>query len=83
MSKCKLLLITAILVFNGCTYTTKIVKPNGDVWSVEHRADALIEYKDEVEEVRVDNRGRESVLEGLLKLIGAKYVSDTDLNESN
>ena len=72
------LMLMAMLT-TGCAQTTVITKPSGEVWTVKQSADAFVTYEGNGVLVQIDNRGRESVLEGLLKLTGAKYLGDTNL----
>lgn len=47
----------------GCSVTTTITLPDGDVYVVQSKSDALVEYSEGDKKVIVDNRGRPSFLE--------------------
>ena len=66
------------LLIAGCSRTTTITKPDGEIWSVRHSSSSLISYKKDGEEVLVDNRGRASFMEEVLKLWTLKEISKED-----
>ena len=66
------------LLMAGCSRTTVITKPDGDVWKVKHSASSLISYKKGSEEVIIDNRGRASLIEEIIKLWTLKELNKED-----
>ncbi len=62
----------------GCSRTTTITKPDGDVWEVKHSNNALVEYTNEEEKVIVDDRGRASLIEEIIKLWTLKELNKED-----
>ena len=66
------------LLIAGCSRTTVITKPDGDIWMVKHSANSLISYKKGGEEVIIDNRGRASLIEEIIKLWTLKELTKED-----
>ena len=66
------------LLIMGCSRTTTITKPDGDVWEVKHSNNALVEYTNEEEKVIVDDRGRASLIEEIIKLWTLKELNKED-----
>lgn len=57
------LICACICLLTGCAVTTTITMPDGDVYVVQSKADALVEFSEGDKKVIVDNRGRPSFLE--------------------
>ena len=78
--------IAILLALTGCAGKSNIrsfgnnesyvVTPDNKKYLVSLRKDAIIEFKDGEVEFKVDNRGREGMIEGLIKLYGVKVLSD-------
>ena len=71
-----LIIIVSLAILMGCSRTTIITKPDGDVWKVEHSKDALIEYVKGDEKVTIDDRGRASLIEEIIKLWTLRELND-------
>ena len=70
--------ILLALLITGCSRTTVITKPDGDVWKAKHSTSSLISYKKGGEEVLIDNRGRASLIEEIIKLWTLKELTKED-----
>lgn len=66
------------LLIMGCSRTTVLTRPDGEVWTVKHSASSLISYKNGGEEVLIDNRGRASLIEEIIKLWTLKELNKED-----
>ncbi len=66
------------LMIVGCSRTTTITKPDGEVWTVEHSKDALVEYTKGDEKVTIDDRGRASLIEEIIKLWTLRELNKED-----
>lgn len=53
----------------GCSVTTKVILPDGAVYTVVSKADAMVEYTDGKKKVVVDNRGRPGMIEQALGIM--------------
>ena len=62
----------------GCSRTTTIIKPDGSVWEIKHSTDAIVEYAKGDEKVRVDDRGKASFFEEVMKLWMLKELNEED-----
>lgn len=70
------LFLICLLFFSGCMTTTEIIKEDGSVIIIKSKPDALVEYKEEGKEYRVDNRGKAGILEDIVKMWSLKYLSE-------
>ena len=65
-------LLLVLLILTSCTYKTSIMSPDGEVWEIRSKGDAMVEYVPPLianaPTIKVDNRGKEGVIEGVLKL---------------
>lgn len=73
-------LIISILLM-GCTSTTIITDRVGGVFTVESQKDAIVIFKDESVTVTVDNRGRPSTLDELIKLYYMQWQAEQATGE--
>jgi hypothetical protein len=75
-----LLVIILTMSLMGCSsllnVRTTIEDPDGRIWKVESKSDALVQVKSKDAELVVDNRGRPSVLETMIGLA----VTNTNVN---
>jgi hypothetical protein len=55
---------------------TTIQDPNGEVWTVSSKSDALVQIKQKEVEITIDNRGRMSVFEAILGMA----MTNTNVN---
>ena len=60
------ILIIALVFICGCTVKTQIIEPDGSVYIVESKADALVSMKKDGTVITVDNRGKPNIFESLL-----------------
>ena len=72
-----LLGVSLVFLLTGCASLTQVkttVKdPTGRVFTVKSKSDALVELKTkDGEEIKVDNRGKQSFWEGLLQYLLVK-----------
>ena len=66
-------IIILLVLITGCAaITTTIEDPQGKIWIVQSKKDALVVMKKESMELTVDNRGKTSWIEGLMQYILAK-----------
>lgn len=66
--KTTLLIVTLFLLY-GCTVKTEIIKPNGDIYIIKSKADALVVMKSGDEEFTIDNRGQPNIFQSFLSWI--------------
>jgi hypothetical protein len=57
-----------LICLTGCASTTVITDRQGQTFQVESQKDAIVTYKDNSVTVTVDNRGRASTFDELIKL---------------
>jgi hypothetical protein len=50
----------------GCTVKTQIIEPDGSVYTVKSKTDAMVTVKHNDWEVVVDNKGKPNIFESLL-----------------
>ena len=62
----KMLIVALILATLGCTIKTQITEPDGSVYTIHSKADALVSMKNGGREITVDNRGKSNIFESLL-----------------
>lgn len=74
-----------LLLLSSCASTGSIgnneayvITPNGDKYLTSLRSDSKMIFADGDVKFEVDNRGREGLVESLLKLYGLKVISDDD-----
>ena len=76
------LIIMALLIV-GCTTITTITEPDGKVYVIESRNDALVHAKlSNSVSLTVDNRGKPSTLDELIKLYFMQWQAE-QTKESN
>lgn len=75
-----LLLVIGIMLM-GCSTTTIITDRNGGVFQVESQKDAIVTFKDTAVTVTVDNRGRPSTLDELIKLYYMQWQAQQGTGE--
>lgn len=68
-------LILAVLLM-GCSSTTVITDRQGQIFTVQSQKDAVVTFKDESVVVTVDNRGKASTFDELIKLYFMKWQAD-------
>ena len=78
MYKTVIYAILLSLLIMGCGRTTTIIKPDGEVWEVKHSNNALVEYTNKEEKIIVDDRGRASLIEEIIKLWTLKELNKED-----
>lgn len=69
------ILILSILLM-GCSTTTIITDRSGGVFQVESQKDAIVTFRDESVTVTVDNRGRASTLDEIIKLYYMQWQAE-------
>ena len=74
------ILILSILLM-GCTSTTIITDRAGGIFRVVSQKDAVVTFKDESLSVTVDNRGRASTLDELIKLYYMQWQAEQPTND--
>ena len=65
-----------ILLCAGCSVTTEVRSPDGNVYQVRSQSDAIVSYEDETVKIHVDNRGRTPIAETILTGTVARAVSN-------
>jgi len=75
----RVLILSMLLM--GCTSTTLITDRSGGVFKVESQKDAIVTFKDENVAVTVDNRGRPSTLDELIKLYYMQWQAEQGSDE--
>jgi hypothetical protein len=58
--------LVLILLLTGCTVKTQIIEPDGSVYTVKSKTDAMVTVKHNDWEVVVDNKGKPNIFESLL-----------------
>ncbi|MEA3223334.1 MAG: hypothetical protein U9P49_09260 [Thermodesulfobacteriota bacterium] len=67
------IVLVLVLVLMGCaTVTTTIEDPQGEVWAVRSKSDAVVWVEKEGVTISVDNRGRMSAFESILGIVATK-----------
>lgn len=69
MKRLCLLAITIIFFCAGCAVTTTATMPNGDIYKIKSKRDALVEVTDGDKKITVDNRGRPGMVEQALGIM--------------
>jgi len=72
-------LFLSTLFLSGCSMLnvkTTITDPNGLVWAVSSKSDALVQIKKTDTEITIDNRGRMSAFEAIMGTV----MTNTDVN---
>ena len=72
-------IIILALFLSGCSLMnvkTTITNPQGEVWTVESKSDALVQIKTKDVEITVDNRGKMSAFEAILGIV----MTNTNVN---
>ena len=64
-SKLKLLVVVLVFVC-GCTVKTQIIKPDGSVYTIHSKSDAMVTMKSKNVDITVDNRGQPNIFHSLL-----------------
>jgi len=67
------------LLLSACTLMnvkTEITAPDGKVWEISSKSDAVVSIKTKDTEIVVDNKGRMSVFESILGIA----MTNTDIN---
>ena len=73
-------IIFTLLFTIGCaSVKTTITSPQGDIWEVQSKKDALVTLKQNEVEITVDNRGKLGLFENLMGIIFMK----TDIELKN
>jgi len=76
----KWIIIITLLFTIGCaSVKTTITNPQGEVWIVQSKKDALVKLEKEGVKIEVDNRGKLGLFENLLGIIFMK----TDIELKN
>ena len=65
-----------LLCFFGCTIKTEIIKEDGSIIIIKSKPNALVEYKEDGKEYKVDNRGKAGILEDIMKMWSLKYLNE-------
>lgn len=66
-----------VLLLAGCMSTTTVREPSGATYKVESRNDALVHAKlSNSVEITVDNRGKPSTLDELIKLYFMQWQAE-------
>lgn len=78
--------IILCLFLTGCSVLSTNVKtnikdPEGKIWTIESKSDALVQIKKDGVEITVDNRGRMSAFEAIMGIVMTK--TDINLGLSN
>jgi hypothetical protein len=76
--------VRAVLLFlllAGCSTTTVITDQSGKTFQVESQKDAVVTFKDKTVEVSVDNRGKPSTLDELIKLYFMQWQAEQSKEE--
>ena len=60
------ILIIALVFACGCTVKTQIIEPDGSVYTIRSKSDAMVSMKTNDRVVTVDNRGKPNIFESLL-----------------
>jgi len=64
------------LLLAGCSFTTTIKDPDGKVWAIKSRNNALVHAKFiNTGEFTVDNTGRPSAVEDIIKLYTIQQIN--------
>jgi hypothetical protein len=74
MTPIKLLIIAILLT--GCSSTTLITDRAGKTFQVESQKDAVVTFKDNDVTVTVDNRGKPSTFDELIKLYFMRWQAE-------
>ena len=64
-SKIKILMI-ALIFACGCTVKTQIIEPDGNIYTINSKSDAMVAFKSNGREITIDNRGKPNIFESLL-----------------
>lgn len=75
----KWFLIVTIILTVGCSAKMTITDPDGRIWKIVSKKNALVKYKDPNVDITVDNRGKLGVVESVFGVLMLK----TDINLSN
>ena len=70
------LLIIGVLVLASCSSVTTVRDPEGREYVVESRNDALVSFEEGPVKVLVDNRGRPSTFDELIKLYFMQWQAE-------
>ncbi|MCK5019577.1 MAG: hypothetical protein KAS32_21140 [Candidatus Peribacteraceae bacterium] len=73
--------LVLLMFLTGCTSTTVITDRSGGIFQIESQKDAIVTFKDESVVVTVDNRGRPSTLDELIKLYFMKWQAEQATEE--
>ena len=68
--------VMLVLMIFACSQTTTIKKPDGSTYEVIHSRDAIVEFTDGEERVKVDDRGREGIFESIMKVWVIKELNE-------
>ena len=60
------ILIIALVFACGCTVKTQIIEPDGSIYIIESKSDAMVSVKNGERDIVVDNRGKPNIFESLL-----------------
>ena len=60
------ILIVAFIFICGCTVKTQIIEPDGSIYTIKSKSDAMVSMKSEDRIITVDNRGKPNIFESLL-----------------
>lgn len=66
------------LLLSGCSIKTTITDPDGRIYIVKSRKNALIEYKEKDVEIKIDNRGNRGFIE---QVFGALLIDSKPLSK--
>lgn len=73
----RLLSLVIVLLLAGCMSTTTIKEPNGNVYEIVSRTDAVVHAKlSNSVSLTVDNRGKPSTLDELIKLYFMQWTAE-------
>ena len=62
----KILILVFVLATVGCTVKTQIIEPDGSVYTIHSKTDALVSMRSGEREITVDNRGTPNIFHSLL-----------------
>ena len=78
LNRVKIILIF-LLLFCGCTVKTQIIEPDGSIYTIKSKTDAMVTVKNKEWEITVDNRGKPNIFESLLGWLLIKTPNVTEV----
>lgn len=76
MRKSIIFLLMLLMLLSGCTAHTLITDREGAQFEIESQKDAVVTFKTQDVEVTVDNRGKPSTLDEMIKLYFMQWTAE-------